>query len=129
MLAFRFLSIFSIVTLIIFTISCASLSSTNKGYSADLLVGDWVHSQEESTTRENIFRPNNYNFPPARGSRDKMTLEKGGALSYSVNGPNDQPVQYKGTWLLSGKQLVLNYDKKQLKYTIVDISNSILKLK
>ncbi len=129
MLTTRFLSFFSIVLFLTFNLSCSSLSSTKKSISTDVLVGEWLHSHEEDTAKEIVFRPNDYNFPPARGSRQKMMLKEGGVLSYATNGPNDQPVRYEGTWQLSGKQLVLNYDNKQLKYTVVDLSNSILKLK
>lgn len=128
MLSTQFFSTFPIVLFFIFTASCSSLSSINKSVSTDLLMGEWVHSHEESTTKENVFRPHNYNFPPSRG-REKMMLKEGGVLLYSSILPNDQPIQLKGTWLLSGKKLMLNYNKKKLKYTIVDISTSILKLK
>ena len=125
----RFHSFFFIAIFLLFNASCSSISNTNKSISTDVLVGEWLHSHEEDAAKEIVFRPNDYNFPPARGSREKMVLKESGILLYATNGPNDQPVRYEGTWQLSGKQLVLKYDSKQLKYTVVDISTSILKLK
>lgn len=33
------------------------------------LLGTWMHSREEDTATEQVYRPAGYDFPPARGRR------------------------------------------------------------
>jgi len=59
----------------------------------------WVHSREEDTATETVFRPADFPFPPARG-RESFELQAGGSLvSYGI-GPTDRRVETKGRWTL-----------------------------
>jgi len=66
----------------------------------------WVHSHEEDTDTEMVFRPASYNFPRSRG-RSSFELRPNGALVQSGPGPVDIPQESVGTWALEGKQLAL----------------------
>ena len=65
------------------------------------LAQKWVHSHEEDTDDEMVFRPASYAFPPARG-RKSFELDAGGRLVTSGIGPDDRPAPGQGQWLLEG---------------------------
>ena len=69
--------------------------------------GRWVHSHEEDTEREMVFRPADREFPPSRG-RMKFELKANGTFLESRPGPTDVPEEQTGRWQLeSGAKLVL----------------------
>jgi hypothetical protein len=59
----------------------------------------WVHSHEEDTDTEKVFRPATYNFPPSRG-RKSFELKPDGSLVEHGIGPEDRARESKGTWKL-----------------------------
>ena len=67
----------------------------------------WVHSHEEDTDREMVFRPAAFKFPPSRGRRS-FELKPDGALLEGRIGPTDRPLETQGTWELQGDSLVLH---------------------
>ena len=68
----------------------------------------WVHSHEEDSDTEMVFRPASYKFPPSRG-RTSLELRPDGSLTESGPGPSDRSESTKGTWLLDAdNKLVLN---------------------
>lgn len=67
----------------------------------------WVHSHEEDTASEFVFRPATYCFPPARGRR-ALALGADGSYRDSVPGADDRGVLGEGTWELGeGGELIL----------------------
>ena len=67
----------------------------------------WVHSHEEDTERELVFRPADREFPPSRG-RMKFELKANGTYLESRPGPTDVPEEHAGKWQLEkGETLVL----------------------
>ncbi len=73
----------------------------------DQLAGRWVHSHEEDSGDEMVFRPADYAFPPSRG-REAIELHPDGSYTGSVPGPVDKPeTTGGGTWALEGDKLVL----------------------
>ena len=70
------------------------------------LVGRWVHSHEEDTDTEQMFRPAEYPFPPSRG-REAWDLRGDGTLTIRRPGPADAPQEAEGTWALDGRNLLL----------------------
>ena len=56
------------------------------------LAGRWVHSHEEDTVAEIVFRSANsgYAFPPSRG-REALNLHADGSWEGTVPGPTDKP--------------------------------------
>lgn len=67
----------------------------------------WVHSHEEDTDEEVVFRPAAFEFPPSRGRRS-FELRPDGALAEGRIGPTDMPFETEGNWELHGDRLVLH---------------------
>jgi hypothetical protein len=72
----------------------------------------WVHSHEEDTDREMVFRPAAFEFPPSRG-RTSFELKPDGALLEGGIGPTDRPVETQGTWELEDDRLLLRRDPSE----------------
>jgi hypothetical protein len=70
------------------------------------LQGHWVHSHEEDTEDEMVFRPDTHAFPPSRG-RASFDLRADGSYVESSPGPVDVPEESRGRWSLEGDRLIL----------------------
>lgn len=64
-----------------------------------LLYRHWVHSREEDAGGANVYRPAEYDFPPARG-RTGFELHSDGCLTERGIGPTDRSTKTAGTWRL-----------------------------
>jgi hypothetical protein len=64
----------------------------------------WVHSHEEDTQTEMVFRPATYQFPRSRG-RKAFSLNADGTLTQTNIAPTDRREQTTGTWKLAGDEL------------------------
>ncbi len=71
-----------------------------------ILQRNWVHSHEEDTDKEMVFRPASYSFPPSRG-RTGLDLRGDGSYAQSAPGPTDRPEESEGTWELAEGELKL----------------------
>ena len=72
------------------------------------LQGRWVHSHEEDTDDEIVYRAESsgYDFPRSRG-REALELNPDGSYSGVVPGPTDKPeATAGGTWSVEGDKLV-----------------------
>ena len=73
----------------------------------------WVHSHEEDTDKEMVFRPATFEFPLSRG-RSPFELKPDGSLVEGGIGPTDRPVETQGTWELEDDdRLVLRPDPSE----------------
>jgi hypothetical protein len=79
-----------------------------KTLNEDALTGLWVHSHEEDTDKEMVFRPRGFRFPPARG-RNSFELKPGGNLVMGGIAPNDQSATADGVWKLEDKNKLAFY--------------------
>ncbi len=79
------------------------------GYRDALLRGRWVHSHEEDTADEMVFRPAGHDFPPSRG-RTSFELRPDGSYVESSPGPVDLPEETTGSWSLDSDRLILGAD-------------------
>jgi hypothetical protein len=61
------------------------------------LIRHWVHSHEEDSATEMVFRPASFRFPPSRG-RAGFELRADGSMSEHGPGPVDTPVSVAGQW-------------------------------
>jgi hypothetical protein len=68
--------------------------------SKDILGQHWIHSHEEDTDSEMVFRPASFKFPPSRG-RKAFDLRADGVLIETGIGPADRPQETQGTWKLN----------------------------
>jgi hypothetical protein len=65
------------------------------------LMRHWVHSHEEDSGDVRVYRPADYDFPPARGRRGFEPLP-GGELRVFGPGADDRPEATTATWSASG---------------------------
>jgi hypothetical protein len=70
----------------------------------EALQQEWVHSREEDTDTEMVFRPASYDFPPARG-RKSFVLCADGTLIEGGVAPTDARTETEGTWKLEADHL------------------------
>lgn len=73
---------------------------------ARLLLQRWMHSHEEDTETEQVFRPSDYDFPPSRG-RNGFEFKSDGTLWQLGPGPSDRLQANKGAWELSEGDILL----------------------
>ena len=77
------------------------------GYEKQLTETRWVHSTEEDTADEMVFRPADRPLPPARG-RTSLEFRADGTYVESAPGPVDVPeTASTGSWSLEGGRLAL----------------------
>jgi hypothetical protein len=74
----------------------------------------WVHSHEEDTETERVFRPASFAFPRSRG-RSAMALKPDGGLVETGIGPTDRPQESLETWKLEGDDSLSIYEKGKQK--------------
>lgn len=65
------------------------------------LIGTWLHSHEEDTADELVYRPADFAFPPARG-RDGFEFRPGGELVYLGIARTDGTEESTGRWTVEG---------------------------
>ena len=102
------------------------------GIQRDAIAQYWVHSHEEDTDTEMVFRPASFNFPRSRGRRS-FELKPDGALIDEGIGPTDRREQSEGTWELDagGNLALFHGSQKQtarvLKLLSVDRGRLVVK--
>jgi hypothetical protein len=88
----------------------------------------WVHSHEEDTADELVFRAadSGYAFPPSRG-REALDLHPDGSYGGTVPGPADKPAPVEGEWTLEEDGRHLRLGDRVLE--IVAIEDDVLKVR
>jgi hypothetical protein len=72
-----------------------------------LLSNRWIHSHEEDTDSEMVFRPADFNFPRSRG-RTGFELRPDQSMVEIQPGADDRPEKTQGKWeLRPGNKLAL----------------------
>jgi hypothetical protein len=77
-----------------------------KDATPDLLQKRWLHSHEEDSDTEMVFRPASFKFPPSRG-RAGFDLKANKSFIDIGIAPVDGPQESSGTWTLQDNQLQL----------------------
>ena len=92
----------------------------------------WVHSHEEDTETEKVYRPASYSFPPSRG-RTSFDIKPDGKVVEHGIAPTDRSVETLGTWKLQDESTLALYAKGSAKPTrvmhIVSVDKERLVLK
>jgi hypothetical protein len=78
--------------------------------SRELLVRRWVHSHEEDTDTEMVFRPDGFKFPPSRGRVAFELKEDGTALDRGI-GATDIPREAEGRWTVEEDGTIVLLEK------------------
>jgi hypothetical protein len=91
------------------------------GQEKEYLAQRWVHSHEEDTDQEMVFRPASFNFPLSRGRRS-IDIKPNGSVLESGPGPTDRTEIAEGAWKLAGDQLTLTgAGKSNRQYRIMTV--------
>jgi hypothetical protein len=64
------------------------------------LAQKWVHSHEEDTHDEIVFRPSSYRLPPSRGRRSFQLSADGSLVEQGIS-LDDRPTHISGSWSLN----------------------------
>jgi hypothetical protein len=88
------------------------------------LAGHWIHSHEEDSDDEQVFRPASYPFPRSRG-RQELELHPDGSYVERHPGPVDLPEETSGSWTLEGDRLTVGPET----WTVTDASPDRLRLR
>ena len=96
------------------------------------LEGTWLHAYEEDDNGVQVYRPNTYAFPPARG-RTGFAFDRAGLFTQYDIAPTDGLEGRKGTWKMAGDhtmRIALD-DKKDPDYQleIVSLQDNVLKVR
>jgi hypothetical protein len=70
------------------------------------LAQKWIHSHEEDTSDEIVFRPSSHRLPPSRGRRSFQLTPDGSMVEQGI-GPDDRPTHISGSWSLNADKLEL----------------------
>jgi len=81
--------------------------SVAKDATPELLQRRWLHSHEEDSDTEMVFRPASFKFPPSRG-RAGFDLKANKSFIDIGIAPTDGPQESSGTWKLQDDQLQLS---------------------
>ena len=118
-------------------LSAALLAATCRPSAGEMalhkqLEGTWLHAYEEDDNGVQVYRPNTYAFPPARG-RTGFAFDRAGLFTQYDIAPTDGLEGRKGTWKMDGDHImrIALDDKKDPDYRleIVSLQNNVLKVR
>ncbi|MCY7350991.1 MAG: hypothetical protein LH606_10020 [Cytophagaceae bacterium] len=94
------------------------------------LCREWVHSGEEDTENETVFRPADYDFPLSRRPRESFQLKQDGKLVKGEGSASDGVQETQGTWKLKNDEIAfhLESEPKQIRQ-IASVGENKLVLK
>lgn len=97
------------------------------------LFATWRHSHEEDHDDIEVYRPESYDFPPARG-RTGMRIAADGTFVEITIGADDRPGSRPGTWQATddGSRLNLTREHEMAPWDnieIVELSDEVLRIR
>lgn len=96
---------------------------SKKAVSKKILCRHWVHSHEEDTETEMVFRPADHAFPPSRG-RLAFELGADGAAHVTQPGATDRPAAATGSWTLEEDVLAIETPKGSTRRRVYRIASA-----
>lgn len=89
----------------------------------------WIHSHEEDTGEEIIYRPSSYDFPLSRSRTGFEIKENGEFIQYDI-APDDRIKQTNGNWKQIDDEIQVNLTNgDQYNLKILSLEEGILKIK
>jgi hypothetical protein len=88
----------------------------------DLLHRRWIHSHEEDTATEIVYRPATFNFPRSRG-RKGFELKPDGTLADVGIGPTDRPSETTGTWRIEHDKIACYRAAESTPFRVMQIAS------
>ena len=96
------------------------------------LEGTWLHSYEEDDENVQVYRPNTYAFPPARG-RTGFAFDRAGLFTQYDIAPTDGLEGHKGKWTAESETVLRitldDESEAEYKLQIVSLEKDLLKVK
>lgn len=88
----------------------------------------WLRSHEEESGGQLIYRPQSYQFPPARG-RSALSLAPEGKSAMMAPGPDDRPVERSGNWMVTDDDhLLIETEGRRQRFKIISVGQDKLVL-
>ena len=90
----------------------------------------WMRSREEEKGPVQIYRPENFPFPPARG-REGLAFRSDGTFEYITPGRGDRPSKNAGRWCSDpGDQtrVTAEISGQTIELRIVEVTSDMLRL-
>jgi hypothetical protein len=89
----------------------------------------WTHSREEDQGEIQVYRPTDYEFPPARG-REGIEFRRNGEFVFYQIGATDVNSAITGQWQLKDNNVVSVQlpDRATYQLTILECHNRVLKV-
>ena len=85
------------------------------------LLGRWMHSHEEDTPSIAIYRPREYEFPPARGRTGFDFKVSGKAVYYGIAG-SDGVNEHSGRWTTQGNdEIKIMFDDERIQPIVLHV--------
>jgi hypothetical protein len=96
----------------------------------DCIFGHWVHSREEDSEDIMVYRPVDYDFPPARG-REGFELRSDGTFVDHPIGPGDANLALTGEWQPKGRNLLEVSSSQRTPHAleVVHCDDNVLKIR
>lgn len=91
-----------------------------EGTSTNPLFQVWVHSREEDTDDVEVYRPQDFAFPPARG-REGFQIRSDGTFVRRDIGPADGTVEVSGRW--TAKVVQATFDDPGVEPSTLDLQS------
>lgn len=96
-------AIISLIALSIFSLGCSNQVVSEV---PSAMFKHWTHSHEEDYENINVYRTNEYRFPPSRGGRDGFELRENGDFIRYRTGATDKPEAKIGRWKSIGENKI-----------------------
>jgi hypothetical protein len=87
----------------------------------DCIYKHWIHSHEEDTKDQKVYRPSTFEFPPARG-RDGFEIRPNGEFVLFFPGRTDRSEKTIGKFTINSNKLNVELDSFQKSYIITILS-------
>ena len=94
----------------------------------DLLFQQWIHSREEDSNTEEVYRPADFPLPPSRG-RSGFQFNADGTFKRLGLGSTDVSLVTEGTWQFSdahSDQIQVKIDGQSNLLKVVDLAQNRL---
>lgn len=96
------------------------------------LCKNWIHSFEEDTETEKVYRTENFNFPLSRQPREHILINPDGKITLADTFESDKPEGKSNRWDSQDERILKLYDEKNKPIKTLEIlalGKELLKLK
>jgi hypothetical protein len=91
-------------------------------FNEECIYNHWIHSYEEDTENEKVYRLSTFEFPPSRG-RDGFEIKENGEFILYITGPADRPQKIFGNFTIESNKLHVELTSNiQKSYTMTILS-------